>query len=685
MSIDFAHLKKVFFEECQDLLQTAEENLSNIASGNFSLEDIHAVFRSVHSIKGGAGSFGFNNLVSFAHILETLLDHLRDERIALTTEIGDLLLRGNDVLADFVRAAREESGVIPEFAPKVQKLLEDIVGGHGSDTKHDTPANKTVVNPDLQLNSFKIQFIPHETLMQFGNEPMLILRELRSLNEETAPFKLTANTRKIPAITQLQADLCYLSWDIHLVTERDEKFIREVFEFVEDDCNLTISSEPYSDTTAGSTESQVVAQEESADAKKTAQPSATQATTTAQAASPSPKPAEEAAQSIRVDLDRIDKLVNTVGEMVIKQAMVLDRAALLNSDGENDLLMKGLHELTQHTRDLQESVMAIRAQPVKAVFSRVPRLVRELSAELKKDIQVIMHGENTEIDKTVIEKLGEPLTHMIRNSIDHGIETPEERIAKGKNPQGTITLLAEHRSGRIVIEIIDDGKGINRQRVTQKAIENGLISQEQATNLSGEEIDNLVFLPGFSTAQEVTNISGRGVGMDVVKRSIQSLGGRINITSIEGVGCTFTLTLPLTLAVLDGMIVTCADENYIIPIINIIETVRPGSDQVTRIVGLHDILHLRGQNIPLVYLHKLFNIQNAIHDPASAIVVVVETEGGELIGLVVDELLNQQQVVIKSLEENYDPIGGISAATILGNGRVALILDVSALKQLKTN
>jgi two-component system chemotaxis sensor kinase CheA len=374
--------------------------------------------------------------------------------------------------------------------------------------------------------------------------------------------------------------------------------------------------------------------------------------------------------------------VNTVGEMVIKQAMIVDQAASLNIEDDHRLV-KGLQELTQYTRDLQESVMAIRAQPVKTVFSRIPRIVRDLSAELGKDIQVVMMGEGTEIDKTVIEHLGDPLMHMIRNSVDHGIELPSERITVGKAPEGTLKLLAEHRSGRIVIEISDDGKGINRQKISNKALEKELITEEQLSNMTGEEIDNLIFLPGLSTASEVTNISGRGVGMDVVKRSIQSLGGRISITSVEGEGCKFTLTLPLTLAVLDGMIVLCGNQHYILPLISIIETLKPLPEQVTTFVGCHDILHLRDENIPLVYLHKVFDIKTDIQDAVDGIVVIVETEGGEHIGIVVDDLLNQQQVVIKSLEANYDPIRGISAATILGNGRVALILDVSALKHIE--
>ncbi|HLD95080.1 MAG TPA: chemotaxis protein CheA, partial [Alphaproteobacteria bacterium] len=343
-------------------------------------------------------------------------------------------------------------------------------------------------------------------------------------------------------------------------------------------------------------------------------------------------------------------------------------------------LFKSLQELSQHTRELQESVMAIRAQPIKAVFSRFPRLVRELAMELSKDVHLELKGEGTEIDKTVIERLGEPLTHMIRNALDHGIETPEERIKAGKKAQGQILLNAEHRSGRIVIEISDDGKGIDRNRVLTKAKEQGIIKPDGV--LPDEEIDQLIFHPGFSTAKEVTNISGRGVGMDVVKRSIQNLGGKINIQSKEGRGCIFTLTLPLTLAVMDGMIIACGEEFYVIPLIHIIETLRPTPIQVQPLIGNHDLLNIRGETIPLIYLFDVFSVKEAIQNPADSIVVVLETEGGEKYGLVVDEILGQQQVVLKSLESNYETIPGISAATILGNGHVALILDISTVKNL---
>ncbi|CAO4834188.1 MAG: Chemotaxis protein CheA [Holosporales bacterium] len=651
----FDQFKKVFFEECQDLLATAESHLNALKNDVYTLEDVHAIFRSVHSIKGGAGSFGLDDLVAFAHAFETLLDHLRNEKIILNKDISNLLLRANDVLADFVRFAESDCDDIPAQAQEIEELLKQVYEG-----EKKAKVSKKAKSEPRSFCHYDIRFKPELNVMQFGNDPLLIIRDLKKKAVDNT-FRIEALMDRFPDMDDLKSQLCYLSWNITMQSCATEKEIREAFEFIEDDCKVEIL--------AVSLENKV---EEKVEEKKV------RAAQTANA----PSTEESAIQSIRVDLDRIDRLVNTVGEMVIKQAMILDQASNLNVEGDN-LLVKGLQELTQYTRELQESVMAIRAQPVKAVFSRVPRLVRDLSAELDRDIQVITVGEGTEIDKTVIERLGEPLTHMIRNAVDHGIESPKERVDAGKAAQGTIKLSAEHRSGRIVIEISDDGRGINREKVLKKAIQKELLTDEQANALTGEEIDNLVFLPGFSTAATVTNISGRGVGMDVVKKSIQALGGRISIISVEGQGCKFVLTLPLTLAVLDGMIVLCGDQHYIIPLISIIETLRPTQDQITSFVGCHDILHLRDENIPLVYLNRVFNIENAVEDATQGIVVVVETEGGDHIGIIVDDLLNQQQVVIKSLEANYDPISGISAATILGNGRVALILDVSALKSVE--
>ena len=384
-----------------------------------------------------------------------------------------------------------------------------------------------------------------------------------------------------------------------------------------------------------------------------------------------------AAHSIRVDVEKVDRVVNLVGELVINQAMLRQ----LGSDLPTDFcpgLMNGLETLSQHLRELQESVMAIRAQPVKSVFSRMPRLVREVASHLGKEVRLVVSGEGTEIDKTVIEQLADPLTHLLRNAVDHGIELPDEREARGKPRHGTIHLCAEHRSGRIVIEIADDGRGIDRDKLLAKAQERGLVQPD--ASLRHDEIDNLIFLPGLSTADSVSSISGRGVGMDVVKRNMQALGGRIAVESSAGSGSRFLLSLPLTLAVLDGMVVAVGGETYIIPLTNIVESLRPKPADIHPVVGRGDVLSLRGVYVPLVYLHRHFDASGAVTDACRGTVVIVEGEGEGRIGLVVDELLGQQQVVIKSLETNYEPVGGIGGATILGNGMVALILDIGGLR-----
>jgi two-component system chemotaxis sensor kinase CheA len=383
-----------------------------------------------------------------------------------------------------------------------------------------------------------------------------------------------------------------------------------------------------------------------------------------------------AGQTIRVDLDRVDRLINLVGELVINQAM-LSQSVIENDTTGTSAVNMGLEELQQLTREIQDSVMAIRAQPVKPVFQRMSRIVREVADMIGKQIRLITEGENTEVDKTVIDKLAEPLTHMIRNAVDHGIETPEKREAAGKNPEGTVKLSAKHRSGRILIELQDDGAGINRERVRQKAIDNDLIAAD--ANLSDEEIDNLIFMPGFSTADKISDISGRGVGMDVVKRSIQALGGRISITSRPGLGSTFTMSLPLTLAVLDGMVVTVAGQTLVVPLTAIVETLQPEAQSIHSFGANQRLISIRNSFCPLVDVGRILNFRATQANPVEGVALLVESEGGGQRALMVDAIQGQRQVVIKSLEANYTHVPGIAAATILGDGRVALILDVDAV------
>lgn len=712
--------KATFFAECSELLAEAEARLEAVRNsiGNLDVEDLHAIFRSVHSVKGGAGAFEFTELIGFAHVMETVLDKLRTFQIEVTLDLCDLLLSSNDHIATLVDAARDgtevDSNAGQHLLDQLSALISDEVEqpapepvvkpiDSGSIEEHgwglfddDEPAADGTSDDDGPA-TYRVRFEPDKDLFRFANEPLLLLRELSGLGEAT----VTADCGKLPSLADLDPELSYLSWDVTLVSECGEDRILEVFEFVEDSCKITITRDgqpgqtiqgeegaqssptpPASEAPApepqapAAVASTAVAQPAQTAAKKAA---ATPPAAAAKQASGKPMAGGTNVNSIRVDLNRVDRLVNMVGELVITQAMM--RQQILELPAE---LTQGLHQgfedLSMHTRELQESVMAVRMQPVKSVFSRMPRLVRDLSTKLNKKVQLEMSGEATEVDKTVIEQLSDPLTHMIRNALDHGIEKPEDRLAAGKDEVATIHLGAGHRGGRIEIVISDNGQGINRQKVLDKAIEKGVVSGSE--NLTDEQVDELIFAPGFSTADQVTDVSGRGVGMDVVRRNIMSLGGRISVRSEPGKGSRFLMTLPLTLAVLDGMVVACGEEKYIIPLTSILESIRPMESQLHRLSTGAEVIAVRGDYIRLIRLHELFGIPGANPDPHRAIVVIVEIEGGEPVGVLVDELLGQQQVVIKSLEDNYDPVPGISAATILGNGRVALILDIDGLSSM---
>lgn len=652
--MELDQFKRTYIAECFELLSEMEERLLALDLEATDPEQLNAIFRCAHSIKGGSGAFGLDYITQFTHVLEALLDALREGKVVPSREVVDALLKSVDIVVQMVTAADKNEVPPAELGNDVLELLRQA--SHMPDAS-STPAANTIHHEDKEpaaLQRFQIEFAPHENLFCTGNEPLLLLRELARLGEMT----VTAYTQRVPELEELNSTHCYIGWTLMLHTEKPESAIREVFEFVEGECDLKITQvaePPPAEAVAGDVAARNIKLIGSEEATKQASTS-----------------------SIRVDLDKIDRLVNMVGEMVITEAML--RAQAYNIPLEQNVdLFRGMDELSQHTRELQEAVMAVRMQPVKSIFSRMPRIVRDVSAQLGKDIRLLTSGENTEVDKTVIEQLSDPLMHMIRNSCDHGVESPENRIATGKSAQGTIHLSANHRGGRIIIEIQDDGAGIHRGKVLAKAREKGLVATD--AELSDEEIDNIIFMPGFSTAEKVTNVSGRGVGMDVVKKNIEGMGGTVRVTNQPGRGSLFTVSLPLTLAILDGMIVRVGAEKYIIPITSIIETMRPKADEVRRVEGHSDVLNVRGEFVPIVYLYSIFNIKNAEPDPSKALVVLVES-GHQKLGVVVDELIGQQQVVIKSLEANADPVKGISGATILGDGRVSLILEINDLADM---
>jgi two-component system chemotaxis sensor kinase CheA len=665
---DMQQFRETYIAECYELLAEMEEKLMGLDDEETDLDELNAIFRCAHSIKGGAGAFGFTRITQFTHILEALLDGMREGKLSASRQSIDALLHSVDIVTQLVKAAQAGEEMPAGFENTVKAELEAI-SSNGAVAIAPVAAAAAEAHDDAEIMLYSIDFKPHKNLFSTGNEPLLLARELATLGT----FSAKVNTENLPPLHEMDHETCYLSWTFDVETNKPSSAIKEVFEFVEDECDLVIT--------------------ELAGLIMPPKPSAHQASTPQEAAPPpssTPKAEKEddakapaagkpmGATSVRVDLDKIDRLVNMVGELVITQAVIMAQSKNLPVDQFPELL-NGIDELSQHSRELQEAVMSVRMQPVKTIFSRMPRIVRDISGKLGKNIELQMFGEATEIDKTVIEQLSDPLTHMIRNSVDHGIEMPDARRAKGKPEQGTIRLSADHRGGRIVIEIEDDGNGINREIVLSKAIEKGLVSPD--AQLSPEEIDNLIFHPGFSTAAVVSDISGRGVGMDVVRKNIEGLGGTVAVHNRPGQGSTMSVTLPLTLAILDGMIVRIGREHYIIPINNIIETLRPRAEEIRKIADGNDLINIRGDFTSILYLHKYFNIKNAITDPSEALIVLVEN-GRDKIGLVVDELIGQQQVVIKTLKEYASAVKGISGATILGDGKVSLILDVAELQSL---
>ena len=660
MSDQLEVFRRTFFEECADLLAQAEQQLASLAEAPTDAEAMAAIFRAVHSIKGGAGAFGFDRLVAFAHVFESTLDTLRSDPELAAARLDraghGLLMRSFDMLADLVSESRGDCPLPPGHeAPILQSLTAWVGGGRAAPPDGHSPASKPTAALPPGRQRFRLHFAPSAEMMRQGNEPLLLLRELHSLGQ----MRVTADLSRLPDFELLEPDIAYLAWDAEIETEADEARLAEVFEFVADDSLIRIEA------------MQAAGPEVIADAI---------VSEVVPAAAADAAPAAGLTGSIRVNLEKVDRLVNMVGEIVITHAMITQQISGQHLIRHPELVRE-LDQMAHHVRELQENVMSIRAQPVRSVFARLPRLVRELALELGRDVRVVTIGESTEVDKTVIEQLSDPLTHLVRNAVDHGIEPPEQRVAAGKPREGTITLSASHRSGRVVLEIADDGRGIDRARVRARCEERGLVAADAI--LSDEEIDNFIFMPGFSTAEKVSNISGRGVGMDVVKRNIQALGGRIHLASNPGRGSRITLSLPLTLAVLDGMIVTAGGERYIVPLTNILESVRPLPGDISRLSANNEVLAIRGEYVRLVHLASVLQTGPPALDDGNSLVVLVELEGGDKLGLRVDELLGQQQVVIKSLEANYARIEGISAATILGDGRVALILDVAALRQIR--
>ena len=674
-------IQRIFFVECEEALEATEDGLNACASGLHDDETINAIFRGVHSIKGGAGAFGYTALASYTHCFENLLGDIREGEVALTPELTDLLLLACDLLRDHVEAARGSADA-PDDRALMEKLEQARTGSlsAGASDDADLDLDLDALLDDItgetdaeevepERPSWRVHLRPHAAAMDNGGEPLLWLRELASLGGTCE----ACHSGELPAIDDLEVDEGYLAWTYRMPGSLERSEVEEIFDFAGEDCGLSFDDDPVPlvQISEGSLASATGRPpEQTPPAPSAAQPEA-EPTTDAptQVKQPSAKPASPVGQSVRIDLAKLDRLIDGVGELVIAQAMLAQRL-----ENENVAHIEELAMLETLIRDIQEHAMAFRAQPISSVFGRVPRLLRELASDTGKHVKLDVFGESTELDKTVIERLSEPMTHLIRNAVDHGIESPEDRKAAGKNPEGTLTLSAEQKAGRVVITIRDDGRGINREKVLAKAVENGIVTP--GTKLTDDEICQLIFAPGFSTAASVTSVSGRGVGMDVVKSNVRDLGGRITIESVEGEGTTFSLALPLTLAISDGMIVQSGDLSLVVPLTHVIESLKPTKADLKGMGTNRTMLNVRGRFVPVVSLGALTGARDWITDPCEGVIVLVETEGHGQAALLVDTITDQRQFVIKSLDANFRAVDGVAGATILGNGKVSLIVDV---------
>jgi len=656
---------QTFFEESFEGLDIMENELLNLDVGNADNESINTIFRSAHSIKGGSGTFGFTAIAEFTHVAETLLDEMRDGIRQVDQASVDLLLKSVDVMRDMLTVYKEGGDMDADNIAAVQKELEDMLGAESTGSA-STNSSDTV--DGTASTGWEISFRPHIEMLRTGNDPVRMIKALAELGE----INVVADINELPSFADLNPEDSFISWDITLTGDINKDDVVEVFDWVEDECDLDIKAISSNND---------VTPDESASVATTA--AATETTTTAAATTKqttAKKGAGEAA-SIRVGIDKVDEIINLVGELVITQSMLGQIGSEIGSDEDHnssrmEKLLEGLAQLERNTREIQESVMRIRMLPISFVFSRVPRLVHDLSNQLNKKVELVTLGEGTELDKTVMEKIGDPMVHLVRNALDHGIETPEQRIAAGKPETGTLTLNAYHKGGSIVIELSDDGAGINKERVLKKARANGLVGENES--LPDDAINDLIFHPGLSTAETLSDVSGRGVGMDVVRKNIKSLGGSVRVDSVEGKGAIFTIQLPLTLAILDGQLVRVAEETFVVPLVSIIESIQVKSENLNAIAGKADLYKLRDEYIPVIRADHIFGMNNSCSSLNDRLMVVVEGDGKKA-GIIVDDLLAQQQVVIKSLETNYQRVDGLSGATILGDGTVALILDIPGM------
>ena len=692
MAVDLSRFQESFFTESAEHVETIESGLLALEQRPNDLDLLNRIFRGAHSIKGNAGMFHFTAIAELTHKMENILDDLRNEKMPVTPHVIDVLLRALDGLKNLLDAAQGGEAADEAAIHVLEGELDACQKGRPASAQEGAFAETGPQAFPLQAATWRrvqIDWSALPELFQRGMDPAQIFKELHELGMVKT---LHVRTDGLPALDALDPERCYLGWRVELETDAPIAQIEEVFAFVRDGSELAIidcapkKPEPYKRVGDILVEEGVVTPEQIAESLAKQKPLGEILVEEKKA---SPQQVHQALQkqqqlkknevaSIRVDTEKIDKLINLVGELVITQSMITDLSEKFTL-AQLPVLQERITQLERNTREIQERVMSIRMMPIGSAFHRFPRLVRDLAGKSGKQIQLVMSGEETELDKTLIEAIGDPLTHLVRNSADHGLELPEERVAQGKPERGTIRLHAYHDGGNICIAVEDDGRGLNREKIIKKAIEKGIIAD--GSNMSDEAVYQLIFRPGFSTAETITDVSGRGVGMDVVKRNIEGLGGSVDIQSTMGKGSRLTLKLPLTLAIIDGMTVRVGQDNYIIPLIAVTESIRPKPNELQRIVGKGEVVNLRGEWVPVVKLYEAFALTPDFTDPSQALLVIVEADGRRL-AVLVDELTGQQQVVIKSLEQNFRKVEAISGATILGDGQVALILDVPGLAKL---
>jgi two-component system chemotaxis sensor kinase CheA len=685
VTLDLAQFHDTFFEESFEALDSMEAALLKLSAGDVDAELINTIFRVAHSIKGGSATFGFTDVAAFTHTLETLLDQLRAGKRQVSPGLVDVLLRSCDLMREMLGATKDKQSTdkarVAALHAEIEKILKTPGSAPAAAAAPAAQAPAASAAPSLssepERSGWRVRFVPGARLLRNGNDPLRILRELTTL----APSVVRVDAKYVPPLADLDAEECRLAWNVELSGVIPEEQVRAVFEWVEGECELTL--EAFGPMTAANMPASVAPTPVVATPAPAPAPVATAAPSPAPTAIPAAIAATPAApaettrsagsgegSSIRVSIEKIDELLNSVGELVITQSVLSQLAAPLEGAEE---LRSALSQLERHMRSLQESVMRVRMLPISFVFNRFPRLVRDLGQRLGKKIELRVIGDQTELDKTVLEKIGDPLVHLVRNSIDHGIESPETRLAAGKSAHGLIELNAYHKGGNVVVEVSDDGGGLKRDKILARARERGLVGPDE--ELSEDRIHNLIFAPGFSTAEVVSDVSGRGVGMDVVKRNINELGGHVQIHSTPGKGSMVRIRLPLTLAILDGQLARVGSEVYVVPIVSIVETIQVRQEQVNSIASRAQVFRLRDDYLPIVRLYDLFGIEPEHTDLLDGLLMIVEADG-KRVGLFVDELMSQQQVVIKSLETNFRPVTGLAGATMLGDGRVALILDI---------